>query len=546
MSAPSVTPAGPPVAEVVARHRGRIVDVQHVRWAEPPAVAPAGYLTAGAVLVLLGLALAAFALAQAEAAGLCDAPPCPTPGASAGLGPLLIALGLVPLVLGLVRWRDRTRARYLVGEGPGVDLTVALPGAAASVPLVIALEQGLILSLPPGVRGRIDGPDPLDLGDAAAQGRTSIALPPGARADLELGALTFEIAHVAPADVPRSPLELDRLAWLSQLAAAALVGGAVLVLGSRPVEPLELDREAQIELVTRYIQPPPSDARPEPPPPPVERPAAAATRRASPPRAPERAPEPPPAPSVVIDEATGLVAPAAPTGLARRGKTGRTASTYDYDRVAGVLGDPAFIENVEEYTVSTQRGQIAYKVNSQVNAWWAEATGGPPRTSKHFGGLELAETERGGGVHSDKPPPKPSSKKVTVTAAAAAPIKGTSEEEARARRIVQVHIDPPTLTGDAGHDWRRLYESVRQKVRPWRQCYEDALDRDPKIGGVISFQLQFDADGKVTLARANWTTGTIGPIEPCLAAAARKWRIAPELPKPTTAVFQLRFESHGR
>ena len=38
MTLPSVTPAGPAVAEVVVRHQGRIVDVQHIRWSEPPAL----------------------------------------------------------------------------------------------------------------------------------------------------------------------------------------------------------------------------------------------------------------------------------------------------------------------------------------------------------------------------------------------------------------------------------------------------------------------------------------------------------------------------
>lgn len=542
-----MTPTVPPVAEVVARYRGRVVDIQHVRWSEPPAFAPAAYLGAGLVVSLLGVALAMRALAQAHAAGACDTPPCPTVGVGAGLGALLIALGLLPLVLGLVRWRDRGRARYTVGEAPGVDFTLALPGAPAEgVALIIALEQGLVLGLPPGVRGTLDGPSPIDLAEAAAQGRRSISLPAGARAVVELGELTFDIAHVAPADVPHSPFEFDRLAWLSHIAAAALVGGWVLYLDSTPPLEVELDLDAQVELVARYVSSPASTPTDPPPqPPPLARPSRPATTTTPSPASPE--PEPAPAPSVVVDEASGLVAPTSPAAFGRRSKfAGRVDSEHDFDRVAGVLGDPAFVEAVEDYTVNMKNGQRAYKVTAEDDAWWAKATGGPPSMGKHFGGLELAETERGGGVHTDKPAAKKPVASVTLTATAPGMPPPTAEEKARASRISQIHMDPPAMTGDSGIERLALYDYVRKRMAPWRECYEDALDKRPDLMGVMSFQVQFDAQGKVTLARAEWSTLSIGVIEKCLAVSARKWKMDPLRPKPTKAVFHLQFESHTR
>lgn len=545
-----MTPAVPAVAEVVARYRGRVVDVQHVRWSEPPAVSPAAFLGGGAALLLLGFALALRGLVEVEAASQCELPPCPGVGVGAGLGAFLIAAGLLPLVVGLVRWRDRARARYTLGEGPEADFTVAVPGAPAEgVPLIIALEQGFVLGLPPGVRGTIDGDSPIDLAEAAAQGRRSLALPAGARAVVELGELAFEISQVPPADAPSNPLEFDRLTWLSHVGAALLVGGWVWWIDHSPVATIELDHEAQIELAARYITPAPPKSEQAPQPPPVATPRVAAARPVErPARPPEPAPEPAPEPvGFAVDEASGLVAPSSPAAFARRptkpGVGSRFDRRFDYDRVAGALGDPGFINAVEDYTVNMKNGQRAYK-NASDDAWWAQATGGPPRTSKHFGGLELAETERGGGVHADKPEPKKAPvSQVTLTASQGLP-PPTREERAASRLIAQLHIDGPTITGDAGLDKIELKQYARKRSGPWRACYEQALLKDPELAGIMQFQVHFDETGKATLARVNWSTLSIGKIEACLAKASVGWKLHTSLPRETKAVFELQFEAH--
>lgn len=546
-SVPSVTPPVPAVAEVVARHRGRVVDVQHVRWTEPPAVTPAAFLGGGAVLLLLGLALALRGLAQVEAAARCELPPCPAAGIGAGLGAFLIAAGLLPLVVGLVRWRDRARTRYTIGEAPGVDFTVAVPGApAAGVPLLIALEQGFVLGLPPGIRGTLDGDSPLDLAVAAAQGRRSLALPAGARAVVELGDLSFEISQVPPAEAPHDPIEFDRLTWLSHIGAALLVGGWVLWLDRTPAASLELDRAAQIELVARYLAsaPPRTESTP-PPPPPVTVSRVVVPRQTQAPARPP-VPEPPPMPGVVVDQARGLVAPTSPAAFARRPtKVGsRFDRSFDYDRVAGALGDPGFINAVEDYTVDMKNGQRAYKGGAEDDAWWAQATGGPPRMSKHFGGLDLAETSRGGGVHADNPEPKKQPvSQVTLTAARGLP-PPTAEEQAKSRIIAQLHIEAPAMTGDTGIGQQQLRAYARKMSGPWRACYENALAEDIELAGVMQFQVHFDETGKSTLARVNWSTLSIGKIEKCLAKASVGWKLLPAMAKPTKAVFELQFEAH--
>lgn len=528
----------PPVVEVVARFRGRVVDVQHVRWSEPPAVAPGAWLGAGAVLLGLGAALALRAVSQAAA---CGEPPCPGT-ASAGLGAALIGLGVVPLALSFIRWRDRPRNRYTIGEGPDADLPVALPagGERDALPLVIALENGIVLGLPPGVAGNFSGATSLDLAAAAAQGRRSLALPPDTAAHLELGDLTFDITLVPPARLERGRWQPDRLSLLTHAGAAVLLGGWFLSLEPAPVGDLEKTELEQLDRVARYLTAiPPNPAPPPeiPPPRPLDpRPRATSPSRPPPPR------EEPPPPAGLVADADGSVAPTAPPVNHRklRGRAARTDSEYDYDRVVGALGDEGFNKAVDDTVIATRIGMLNYEKTADNDAWWAKATGGPPSTARHFGGLELAKTERGGGVHSDKPAPE---KKVNmVTLAAAAPmVKPTAEQMKKIRRIVTLQIDPPSLDKDAGIDLHTLHEYARKRSQTLRTCYEDRLDADATTDGVMKMVVRFDDKGNVVSTKMAYTTLNIGSIQSCVLGEIRKWKLAPHTPRPTTAVLNLDF-----
>jgi hypothetical protein len=528
----------PPVAEVVARFRGRVVDVQHVRWSEPPAVAPAAWLGAGALLLGLGAALALRAVSQAAA---CGEPPCPQT-ASAGLGALLIGLGVVPLALSFIRWRDRPRTRYTIGEGPEADLPVALPegGETGALPLVIALESGIVLGLPPGVRGSLSGATSLDLAAAAAQGRRSLALPPDTSAHLELGELSFDITLVPPAQLERGRWQPDRLALLTHAGAALLLGGWFLSLKPGPVGDLEQAEVEQLERVARYLTSIPANPAPPPEIPPVRppdpRPRATSSSRPPPPRE-----EPPPPTGVVVD-ASGLVAPTSPSAFARKikGKVSRTDSEHDYDRVAGILNDEGFGDAVDSTIVATRMGMLAYEKTAENEAWWAKATGGPPRMAKHFGGLELAETERGGGVHSDKPKPTKPVNMVTLAAAAPMP-KPTAEQMKKIRRIVKLEMDPPSMDKDAGIDSHTLHQHMRKRADVLRTCYEDRLDVDATTDGVMKMVVRFDDRGAVASIRMAYTTLNIGSIEKCVLGEIRRWKVAPHSPRPSVAVFNFDF-----
>jgi len=246
VSPASSVPPPAVLAEVVARFGERVVDVQHVGIEPEPRVASAGWYTLGACAMVLGLGLVAISLPGAPRADLAVTQaaesPAPRGSGAAGLGALMILLGVVPLVIA-ARSRTVPRDRYMIGEGPGVHLPVTLPAGAtqAGVPLVRALERQIVLGLVPGMTGELhDGERTISVADLVAQGRSSYALPDGARGELALGAVRFTIQAVDRAAFTPERGHVDRLYLVSNAGALALLGG-LLWLGEPPSGPLELE-----------------------------------------------------------------------------------------------------------------------------------------------------------------------------------------------------------------------------------------------------------------------------------------------------------------
>lgn len=520
----------PPVIEIVARFRGVVVDVRHVRWTEAPTLSPRALGGAGVVLCALGLALA-------------------LRGGAWGLP--LLALGVPLVALAQVRASDRPGTRYVIGEGPGVDLTVALPAGAArdAFTLIVALQNSAVLGLPPGARGLVAGEPPLDIEAALAQGRRSIALPSAGKTLVELGELTLEITSVDAAVLEPAQLALDRLSLASHLSAAVLLGGLLWTLEPREQAEVRAAEGERFERVARYL--------------------AAIEAPKTPQQPPQPQPQPPKRQRVVVElprppEVTIQVSPdASPEELARaeadireqvdrqrRGFVGRrdgAGSDYAYDRVAGFLGDERVVGAIDEFTVVAREGMRAYTVTKEDDVWWDKMTQGPPNMAKQFGGLELARTERGGGEHADTAPPKSKPKKVEVPALEEPPARSfTPEQEKRLRRFTAVTFDPPNLEAGAGLEKISLYHYAREHVEGVRACYDDALDGDPSLAGSMKVIIRFDDAGNVTQASTSYTTLTIGAIEPCVLKAIRRWHPAPPEPKPTKAVIQINFSSYQR
>ncbi len=525
------SPVTPPavLAEVVARFGERVVDVQHVGSEPEPRVPAAAWYTLGACAMVLGLGLVAVSMPDAPRAdaAVSEAAESPRGSGAAGLGALLVLLGVVPLVIA-ARSRTVPRDRYMIGEGPGVHLPVALPAGStqAGVPLVRALERQIVLGLVPGMTGELhDGERTIAVADLVAQGRSSYALPDGARGELTLGALRFTIQAVDRAAFIPERGGVDRLYLLSNCGALALLGG-LLLLGEPPSGPLELEETAaRRALAVGYL----TDVPPPPPPPPAVAPPVPRDRS---PRAASRPAAPPPsAPPTIPELAVEVSGPAAsmPKGM-RRG----IRDDHSYARVAGILNDAEFNESIARNTANSQEGLLGYD-NEADRAMWV-AVAAAPVINRPFGGLELAETERGGGLHDDrKKTAKAPGKNVTIdmyaprTPPSAAAIKA-------ARRVVSIALETPNVVGQLSP--QTVKEHLRTQADGLKRCFRDTVDDSDRVGHVL-LMLKVTGDGKVDRATLKWGATQLGPIGPCLTKIAGTWKFPATLDhKPASIVVE--------
>jgi hypothetical protein len=533
----------PVVAEVVARHRGRVVDVQHVGQFAEPRVGAAACFTVGGCMVAFGLLLAAGSLPDAPAPGPAIAAPAAPArgGGGAGLGALLVLLGVVPLVVGAGRLRPVPRDRYILGEAPDAHLAVALPPEArAGVPLVVALERHAVLTLAPGMTGEIVRRDErLDVAGQLAQGRRSLALDPGDRCRAALGELELEVAVVEPARFVGERRPVDRLYWLSNAAALAAVGGALWLGEPRPVGELEVEEVSALRAraagyLAEVPPPPPPPERPPPPSPRVEK------VRPRPTPAP---PTPPPAAAAEVASDTPKPGGGAPkdalAAVGPRGSRRGIRDDFDHARSAGALGNEEFIESIRAFSASTQEGLLHYRDTPGTLAMWTATANAPVSMARHFGGLELAETERGGGVHGPRAE-KPKARLVDARAdwGDAGP---TAEERALARRVVDIRFETPYVQGDMDAETVQSY--MRQHEGGLRACYKTAVGALEEASGTVLFRLKVDADGNVVGATLDFGSSKFGDIGPCIEKAARAWKfVAPNDRKPAKLAVEVLFK----
>lgn len=519
---------GPVLAEVVARLGERVIDVQHLGVEPDPAVSPAGWCTLGGCAIALGLGLMIAGRPEPPAPvdptiEIDSEAPAPTRGGASGIGFLLLLLGVVPLTIGL-RPRPVPRDRYMIGEGPGVHLPIALPGARDGLALVRALERQIVLGLVPGMTGQIDGGEtPVLLADLLAQGRSSYALPAGARCEAELGGVRFEIQPVDRAALEPAKRSFDRLYAASNLGALALIGG-VLLLGDIRA-PGELDVEevsASRERAVRYL----TDTPPPPPPvlqPPVPRDRPQPAKAAAPkPSAP-----PPPTIDTLATEVADPTVARVPKGT-RRG----ISNDFSYARTAGFLNDPAFNESVERNQAAAQEGLLGYD-NEADRAMWGAVLAAKP-IDRPFGGLELAETERGGGLHDDRPKPaKAPGKHITIDMDARPP-PPTEEQRKLARRIVKIEFERPYVQGD-GVTPEDAQVRVRKQSGDLSRCFKEAVGFTNRVG-TIYLVIKVGMKGRVSDARLDFGGEQLGDIGPCLAKAVRRWTFDPPVDRKPFAI----------
>lgn len=424
--------------------------------------------------------------------------------------------------------------RYVVGEGPEADLPVQLPPTVdrAGVPLVIALAHQAVLGLIPGMTGELTIDDQTHaLADLVAQGRKSYALPPGARCEAALGELRFSIALVEPAAWTPARRPVDRLYWLSNAGSLLLIA-AVLGLGSvHPPGELSLDEidDARARAV-RYI----SDIRSSEPPPPAppRQPSPVAVpkaRSSSPPAARPSAPPPEPAP-LLAAPATG------PASTIPRGEKRGVRPDNAFARSYGLAGDEAFNDSVASVTASLQEGMLRYEDGAEELAFWNGVARAPAR-ARPFGGLELAETERGGGVHGERVR-KPAGGGAAVTVSGKVPPKVYDPDKvAAARLVVRTEFDTPYVQGDM--DAINLQKALRDQEGDLRRCYKQEIGGAEDRQGTVMFRLKIDAEGRVSSAHLDFNTSKLGDMRACLEKSARTWKFSPPLDrKPAQVAVQ--------
>lgn len=528
--APPVTATPPAVlAEVVARFGDRVVDVQHVGIEPEPAIPIAGWYTLGGCAMVLGLALVATSMPDAPRTDLADSAALESPGpvpsgpGPAGLGALLVLLGVVPLVIA-ARSHNVPRDRYVIGEGPDVHLPVTLPAGEmqAGVSLVRALEQQIILGLVPGMTGELhDGPQTIAIADLVAQGRRSYALPAAARAELSLGAVRFTVQAVDRAAFVPERGRLDRLYALSNAGALAALGG-LLLLGEPPTGPLEIDEQAARRLLAvQYL----TDVPPPPPPPPAVAPPVPQDRPSSAPRKPSAPPPPPTIDELAVEVTTG------PAQIVPKGTRRGIRDDHSYARVAGVLNDVEFNASIQRATADTQEGLLGYD-NEADRAMWV-AVRDAPVISRPFGGLELAETERGGGLHDARPgPTRAPGKNVTIDMYAPR-TPPSAAARAAARRVVTIELETPNVVGELSP--MTIQESLRKQADGLKRCFRESVDSGERVGHVL-LMLKVAGNGKVTSAQLKWGATQLGPIGPCLTRVASTWKFPATLDRMPASI----------
>ena len=419
--------------------------------------------------------------------------------------------------------------RYVIGEGPQASFTVQLPPEVdrAGVPLVIALAEQAVLGLVPGMTGTlVHGEQTLQIAELLAMGRRSYGLLRGDRCEIRLGALSFEIASVDPAEYAPARRPLDRLYWLSNAGSLLVIGALVLLGEPRPpgelaLEEIAASRERAVRYLTNVPPPPPEPERPRPT-------VSVQKTRSSPKPA-----APPPEPLLAVPAEPSEAAPAIP-----RTKRG-IGDKYSYARTAGFLNDEGFGDSTDKMLADSQEAALAYGNSAADTAFWNGVASSKPRGPK-FGGLELAETERGGGVHGErKRTPTTSGKAVEVNTNTGP--SHTDEERAAARRVVTIVFETPSVQGELDPD--NVQKALRKQDGGLRRCYKQATGSEDREAHVL-FRVKVDANGRVTSATLEHGSKGVGDLGPCITAAARTWKFAAPLDsKPAQIVVEAALSS---
>jgi TonB family protein len=393
--------------------------------------------------------------------------------------------------------------RYTIGEGPEVQLPLALAGCEAqgSFTLVEAAGPAIRLRLHAAMTGTVRR----DAGERAigallAGGESSLLLAPGEAATLQIGAIEVALRVESATPVQRFRAELDRPLWLAQAGALALLGVLMVVVhqGDRTATAPDFDDPDVQAALIRYMKPT-SEPTPEAT---VHRAPARVAATASPVAAPPRAAAPSDAPVESSPLGHGL---------------------EDMARRSGIFSVADFVAAIEAGHKDARASMARYAVFAGETAVWAAEAAKVPLTR----GLELVGTGRqGGGLARDV---------VDIDVGLIAQLDEHGRRRwgggKRAAKEAFVARDPaPAPEHRASVVWtasvgRDLIRGVVNRHKPEvRQCFREGLARDPGLTGEVEVAFTIQGDGSVAYPTIARSTVNDGAVDACVTEAVKRWR----------------------
>ena len=537
--APAIDPGqvehqdGSAVTEVMAMYGETVLDVHHVGQIKNRRRSAPLFMAGGGVLFFAGLGLFATDVAQdwasykeqvkESSAAARPAPDLPGHGLGEwGVG--LAFLGLVPFLLGVVRFADKGVENYSIGEGHRATFTI--PGQGLPNPAAFTLVKGgpgaSTLNFTKEMEGDVTlGGQKISLAELVSSGRAasfgatySFPLPAGAHCEVKHGFLKFHVNSVPRGRVLARKSEADKPFWL--FCTGSLIGlGSLLVLVHLALPPgdgMRLDDELADNRFVEFMNQPQQE--------PEEK-------------------EPSLDPEDSAEEAGG-------EGQRHRGDEGKMgkkgsrsksgrytmkgppdalpqmARSYDPDMVARNAGILGMIHQDSGHLLASPFGG-AFAVGNADEDVWGGFTGTEVGEADGFGGLGLIGTGRAGGGIAEGTIGLGSMGLIGQRGGTGSRYGRDSGPEfgPRKKRVPRPRALTATVRGALDKDIIRRI--VRNHINEVRHCYNAGLARDPNLSGRVAVQFNIGLTGRVAASAVSQSTVKNASVGSCIAKAVRRW-----------------------
>ncbi len=537
------------VAEVVTMYGRSIVDVAHVGQIKASKRSAAPLLGLGALLLVGGLGLFGYEVAQPWqeytqariAAEQAHAARPEAPGlGTGGLGLGLALLGLVPFMAGSLRMRDESLDAYTIGESPAASFKVAgreLPNADL-MPIVEREGQGYVLSFTPTMQGSLElGGESIGLHELASSGRAllrdgayRLPLPSGARAKLQHGELAFHVSLVHRGAIVAGRGEVDWPFWAYAGSTGVLGLGFYMLMRATPADAMSLalaDEEADARFA-RYIHQ--ADEVDELEPEPADDVAAVEESSGGTPGKRASGAEGQAGKPTSKNTNGAYKVAGSPSNIPQIGRT------FDPDmaaRNAGILG--VLAQQNGHFLASADGG--AFTVGQDDADIWGNLTGTNYAEAYGVGGLGLVGSGRGGGGADGLIGMGTTGLLGHGPGTGGGPAYGPKNGSGTGfgpRKPREPNIQSGTVEG-TGFDRDMVRRIVRAHINEVRSCYNAGLVKNPNLAGRVLIKFTIMPTGKVASSLVEENTTKDSAVANCIAKAVKRWSF-PKVSKGTAIV----------